>query len=259
MTGAGNSHGFSDSSTFNKDAGTAFNSFDAVPNIIGTANLDHYAAFQTAPFVIKTGGVLSRIYGLYTTVIQTSGTTTNVYGSYVADASGAGTIVNQYGLYVAQLTKATTDNYAVYTNGTTPSYFGGNVLVGGLINCTTSITAGTTMNAAKFKHATGGTYIIGIDATSMACLDASDAMTNFRAKGLSTSTSLSESIPTNGIYALGNIQTAGEVLGSASTTARASLNIPHGSAPTSPVNGDIWTTTAGLYVRINGATIGPLT
>ena len=35
------------------------------------------------------------------------------------------------------------------------------------------------------------------------------------------------------------------------------LSIPHGSAPNSPVNGDIWTTTAGLYARINGATIGP--
>ena len=44
----------------------------------------------------------------------------------------------------------------------------------------------------------------------------------------------------------------------ASTTALASLNVPHGAAPTSPVDGDIWTTTAGLYVRINGSTVGPL-
>jgi hypothetical protein len=36
------------------------------------------------------------------------------------------------------------------------------------------------------------------------------------------------------------------------------LRIPHGSAPASPVDGDIWTTSAGLYVRINGSTIGPL-
>jgi hypothetical protein len=38
----------------------------------------------------------------------------------------------------------------------------------------------------------------------------------------------------------------------------APLNIPHGTAPTSPNNGDIWTTTAGLFVRINGTTVGPL-
>lgn len=45
---------------------------------------------------------------------------------------------------------------------------------------------------------------------------------------------------------------------SASTTSRATLRIPHGTAPTSPTNGDMWTTTAGLFVRINGGTVGPL-
>ena len=45
---------------------------------------------------------------------------------------------------------------------------------------------------------------------------------------------------------------------SASTTARATVRIPHGTAPTAPVNGDMWTTTAGLYIRINGSTVGPL-
>lgn len=48
------------------------------------------------------------------------------------------------------------------------------------------------------------------------------------------------------------------VIGSASSTSRATLRIPHGSAPSSPVNGDMWTTTAGLFVRINGSTVGPL-
>ena len=33
----------------------------------------------------------------------------------------------EYGLYVNQLTKGTTSNYAVYTNGSTQSFFGGNV------------------------------------------------------------------------------------------------------------------------------------
>ncbi len=50
----------------------------------------------------------------------------------------------------------------------------------------------------------------------------------------------------------------GKITTIASGTARSGLVLPHGVAPTSPVNGDIWTTTAGLYVRINGATVGPL-
>ena len=38
----------------------------------------------------------------------------------------------------------------------------------------------------------------------------------------------------------------------------ASLQLPHGTAPTSLQNGDVWTTTQGLFVRVNGATVGPM-
>lgn len=38
------------------------------------------------------------------------------------------------------------------------------------------------------------------------------------------------------------------------TTGSASINIPHGTDPTSPNNGDIWTTTGGIKARINGVT-----
>lgn len=44
----------------------------------------------------------------------------------------------------------------------------------------------------------------------------------------------------------------------APTTSRASLRLPHGTAPTTPTNGDAWTTTAGIFVRVNGSTVGPL-
>jgi hypothetical protein len=40
----------------------------------------------------------------------------------------------------------------------------------------------------------------------------------------------------------------------ASASGDAGFNMPHGSAPTSPDNGDVWTTTGGLFARINGAT-----
>jgi len=45
----------------------------------------------------------------------------------------------------------------------------------------------------------------------------------------------------------------------ASASGAAGLRLPHGTAPSSPTDGDMWTTTAGLYVRINGGTVGPLT
>lgn len=49
----------------------------------------------------------------------------------------------------------------------------------------------------------------------------------------------------------------GKLTTAASQTSSASFNIPQGSAPASPQNGDIWTTLTGVYARINGATVGP--
>lgn len=43
----------------------------------------------------------------------------------------------------------------------------------------------------------------------------------------------------------------------ASAAAGAGFNVPHGTAPSSPVNGDVWTTTAGMFAQINGSTVGP--
>lgn len=38
----------------------------------------------------------------------------------------------------------------------------------------------------------------------------------------------------------------------ASSTARASINLPEGTAPTTPVDGDMWVTTTDAFVRVNG-------
>lgn len=45
-----------------------------------------------------------------------------------------------------------------------------------------------------------------------------------------------------------------ELITVASATGTAGLNIPHGAAPTSPVNGDTWTTLTGVFARVNGTT-----
>jgi hypothetical protein len=41
----------------------------------------------------------------------------------------------------------------------------------------------------------------------------------------------------------------------AGNVTRAPINFPHGVAPTTPVDGDLWTTTAGFFGRINGVTV----
>lgn len=50
----------------------------------------------------------------------------------------------------------------------------------------------------------------------------------------------------------------GKLTTETSNSTNAPFNIPPGSAPTSPNNGDIWTTSSGLYTQVAGATVGPL-
>jgi hypothetical protein len=51
----------------------------------------------------------------------------------------------------------------------------------------------------------------------------------------------------------------GLVTTQASAAGTAGFRLPHGSAPSAPANGDIWTQTTGLFYRINGATVSPAT
>lgn len=44
----------------------------------------------------------------------------------------------------------------------------------------------------------------------------------------------------------------------ASSSGSAGMNCGVGSTPSSPVNGDIWCTSVGMFVQINGSTVGPL-
>lgn len=44
----------------------------------------------------------------------------------------------------------------------------------------------------------------------------------------------------------------GKIAFAASATGAASIGVPHGAAPSSPVNGDVWSTTSGFFLRING-------
>lgn len=69
-----------------------------------------------------------------------------------------------------------------------------------------------------------------------------------------------ESVPWTGVtgkpdVALRTGETyVGKVTLPASASGEAPLNIPHGTAPSAPINGDLWTTTSALLVRLNGTT-----
>lgn len=75
----------------------------------------------------------------------------------------------------------------------------------------------------------------------------------------STSTTTGALVVTGGVGVGGAINAGSTIFAPAATTSISSIRLPHGAAPSSPVNGDMWTTTAGLFVRINGVSVGPLT
>jgi hypothetical protein len=56
---------------------------------------------------------------------------------------------------------------------------------------------------------------------------------------------------------LSSMNNRGMYIGPPTSTAGASARLPHGTAPTSPVNGDLWSTTSGFYGQVNGSTVGP--
>jgi hypothetical protein len=105
---------------------------------------------------------------------------------------------------------------------------------------------------AEFSHATGfgaaGTYALLQDSTGETYLNTASGKNLYLRVANSNALTLSSTTATF----------AGTVIAPAATASLAPLRIPHGTAPTSPTNGDMWTTTAGLYIRINGATVGPL-
>jgi hypothetical protein len=67
-------------------------------------------------------------------------------------------------------------------------------------------------------------------------------------QGYITSSALTPYAPLAGATFTGLVATP------ASTTTTAGLRLPHGTAPTTPVNGDIWTTTGNIQWRRNGGT-----
>ncbi|KKL68013.1 hypothetical protein LCGC14_2129230 [marine sediment metagenome] len=59
---------------------------------------------------------------------------------------------------------------------------------------------------------------------------------------------------TNNIINVGEITLTGLLLTAASVAGGAKMRLPHGTAPSSPVDGDFWTTTASAFICINGVT-----
>ena len=65
---------------------------------------------------------------------------------------------------------------------------------------------------------------------------------------------LTDAGTTGNVNITGLLTMGGKLTTVASASGGAGFNLPHGAAPSSPSNGDIWTTTSGVFARVNGAT-----
>ena len=103
---------------------------NTVPSL-STGTLEKVVGVQSLISSGTSGGTTTEAMAFWGRVDTTSGQIlTNTYGVMIEEAGGTGNTVNQYGLYVKNLTKGSTQNYALFTDGTTKSYFGGNVGLG---------------------------------------------------------------------------------------------------------------------------------
>lgn len=122
-----------------------------------------------------------------------------------------------------------------------------NIPTGGTTNQVLAKASNTNGDVAWTTVNTGSTYTASGDGIELTgtnfALNYSEIDT-----GLTLTSRLAAKAP------IDNPTFTGKVITAASAAGGAGFNLPHGAAPSAPVNGDLWSTTADLLVRINGAT-----
>jgi hypothetical protein len=136
-----------------------------------------------------------------------------------------------YGTVVAGITGTTSDS-CLTNNGGTPKILV--LTTTGQISCPSGLTS-----ASGLAVTSGTTAVQALTCTTVVA---------------------SSSVTCTAVVASGAISgTTGTFTGLVLTPATAAVagagfRLPHGTAPDSPTNGDLWTTTAGVFARLNGAT-----
>jgi hypothetical protein len=171
-SGTGNAHGVDDNTEFSRDT-YAYASFDAKALISGSGiTIGHYAAFENDATL--TADTVNILYGFVDLPTVNGSALDTRYGFRANDVIlTSWTVTNNYGLYVEELDAGSTLNYAIYTNGTTPSRFGGAVTVVGTITVgggaatTPEVRVGNTTDGIALRATGGEGRILGYDTGSV--------------------------------------------------------------------------------------------
>lgn len=194
----------------------------------------------------------------WTSIVTSPGGSSGQFQYNNSSAFGGANLYYESANVLAQRNGATSQAYYVYNSYTDVSNYersfinwSGNVGYFGVEAGGTGTRRGMGLAGATitFLVGSGSSSAVWQINTSGHILAASDNTYDIGASGATRPRNLY--VAGTGIFG-GLLTTVATALGGAG------FNVPHGTAPTSPNNGDVWTTTAGLYARINGATVGPL-
>lgn len=154
--------------------------------------------------VFFTSAATSAMQGISITLRSAVATfTTGTVSSLIVNdiVKGAGhTVTTQYGLFIQTLTAGAT-NYAIYTNGTTPSAFGGAVTITGALGVTGAITGALTGNASTATALQTGRTINGTT------FDGTINITVTAAAGTLTGATLAAGVTASSLTSVGTLTT----------------------------------------------------
>lgn len=130
------------------------------PRLLGSSNLTRAVGFRANVQHTSSGMLRNAYQFLANGITKTTGQLLNAYGLYVADFGSVGSV----------------SNWAVYTVGANPSFFGGAVTTASLSTgpaVTTTLSA-TAITANSLTVASGGAFRTGVGAGNTALLQAYD-------------------------------------------------------------------------------------
>jgi hypothetical protein len=151
-----------------------------------------------------------------------------------------------------------------FTNGDCVSVNSGGAFVDSGGACGGGGGSGTVTSAAANAlayYASAGTAVAGLTPVNNAVVVTSGAAVPSEATTLPSGLTIPAPTVSNAVLTGAGtyvgLTGSGKLTTAAATTSQAGISLPPGTAPTSPTNGDVWTTTGGLFARINGTTVGP--